>query len=107
MSSSVEVGSSPTTSPVSGDLSSIAGPVATGKAPQVEGYTVDSYTPQAATVGIITRQPDDSLARTTATVRWSPAGDWLLELPPTDNTTPRVQAIDTAPADMIDLPNPS
>ena len=86
---------------------SIAGPVATGKAPQVEGYTVDSYTPQAATVGIITRQPDDSLARTTATVRWSLAGDWLLELPPTDNTTPRVQAIDTAPANMIDLPNPS
>ncbi len=86
---------------------SITGPVATDRAPKVEGYTIDSYTPQAATVCIITRQPDESLTRTTSTVRWSVAGDWLLELPPTDSTTSRVQAIDTAPADMIALPNPS
>ncbi|NED59334.1 hypothetical protein G3I15_00180, partial [Streptomyces sp. SID10244] len=86
---------------------SITGPVATDRAPKVEGYTIDAYTPQAATVGIITRQPDQSLTRTTSTVRWSVAGDWLLELPPTDSTTSRVQAIDTAPSDMIDLPNPS
>ncbi|AFR51488.1 hypothetical protein [Gordonia sp. KTR9] len=86
---------------------SITGPVDDDKAPVVEGYTIDAYTPQAATVGIITRQPDQSLTRTTSTVRWSAAGDWLLELPPTDSTTSRVQAIDAAPADMIDLPNPS
>ncbi|WP_262338938.1 hypothetical protein [Gordonia sp. CNJ-863] len=86
---------------------SIVHPVEKDQAPVVEGYTIDSYTPQKATVGIITRQPDKSLTRTTATVVWSVTGDWLLELPATDNTTPRVQAITTAPADMIDLPEPS
>lgn len=86
---------------------SISGPVATGTAPTVQGYTIDAYSPQKATVGIITGQPDQSLTRTTATVVWSAAGDWLLELPATDNTTPRVQAITAAPADMIALPTPS
>lgn len=85
---------------------SITQPVATAKAPVVRGYTIDSYTPAAATVGIITAQPDRSLTRTTVTVGWSAAGDWLLELPAVDDQTNRVQAIASEPAGMIRLPAP-
>ncbi|UPW16445.1 hypothetical protein M0655_23375 (plasmid) [Gordonia amicalis] len=83
---------------------SITQPVPKGKAPRVIGYTVESYTPDRATVAIVTRQSDDSLTRTTADVKWMVSGDWLLELPAVDSTTNRVQALDAPPANMIRLP---
>ncbi|WP_308127720.1 hypothetical protein [Gordonia paraffinivorans] len=83
---------------------SITQPVPKDQAPKVIGYTVESYAPDRATVGIITRQVDDSITKTTADVKWVAGGDWLLELPPVDNTTNRVQALADPPADMIHLP---
>lgn len=83
---------------------SITQPVPKDKAPRVIGYTVESFTPDKATIGIVDRQSDDSLTKTTTTVKWVVSGDWLLELPPVDNTTNRVQALDAPPASMIHLP---
>lgn len=83
---------------------SITQPVPKDKAPRVIGYSVESFTPDKANVGIVTRQSDDSITKTTATVRWVVSGDWLLELPAVDNTTNRIQALDTPPANMIRLP---
>lgn len=83
---------------------SITQAVPKDKAPKVIGYTVESYTPDKATIAIITRQSDDSLTKTIATVKWVLSGDWLLELPPVDNTTNRVEALADPPATMIRLP---
>ncbi|MFE9328237.1 hypothetical protein ACIHDR_43380 [Nocardia sp. NPDC052278] len=79
---------------------SITSEISTG-APQVLGYLIRHYTPQAADIAIYTRQADASLTRNNVTVLWQ-SGDWrlLVEAQP---TTPTVAAIDATPVDMVAL----
>ena len=81
---------------------SITAPVAEA-APRICGYEMTRYTPQRAAVSIVTRQRDNSLTANAASVVWSAAGDWQLQLPDPSAQTAPVTAIDTLPASMIAL----
>jgi hypothetical protein len=83
-------------------------------APKIIGYTLPDYSPDAATVSIVQRFPDTSLAAVAAQVTWS-GGDWKLALPdpqreqfPQDYVSAEVAgnpvtALDEVPADMVAL----
>lgn len=84
-------------------LISITSPVPQDQAPVVIGYTIADYTPDKASVTIVSRQPDTSLTENIATVVWSASGDWLLQLPETGDES-RVSVVQRVPAEMIRVP---
>ena len=71
--------------------------------PAVCGYQMRKYTPERADVAIITRQKDRSYTSNAASVVWSAAGDWLLQLPDATSSTPPVSAVPGIPASTIVL----
>lgn len=71
-------------------------------APEIIGYTVENYTPDTATVVVVQRFADDSLAATTTATAWH-AGDWKLVLPDATATDNPVAAIAAPPPGMVDL----
>ncbi|GAB91611.1 hypothetical protein [Gordonia rhizosphera] len=81
---------------------SITAPVA-AVAPRICGYEMTRYTPHRADVSIVTRHRDDSLTANAASVVWSAAGDWQLQLPDPSAQIAPVTAIDTLPSSMITL----
>lgn len=77
---------------------------ATDTVPTILGYLVTAYADTEAQVQTFSLYPDNSTTRNTATVIWAPDG-WRLRLPDTVTESP-VTAVDSVPADMVDLPRP-
>ena len=69
--------------------------------PTIVGYTIDDYSDTAATVGVVQRFSDDSLASSTTQVVWID-DDWRLNLP-SDDTTATITALDAVPSELVDL----
>ncbi|GAA2145742.1 hypothetical protein [Actinomadura napierensis] len=69
-------------------------PVLTGKAAQITGFRIVSYTPQTAVVGTVSRDPAHRgrTARTT-TVKWE--GDWKLAPTPEGSTGSAPKNVDS------------
>lgn len=68
--------------------------------PTIVGYTIADYSDTAATVDVVQRFSDDSLASSTTQVVWID-GDWRLNLPISDAAT--ITALDALPSDLVDL----
>ncbi|MBP2214717.1 hypothetical protein JOJ87_005129 [Rhodococcus ruber] len=69
--------------------------------PTIVGYTLGDYTDTAATVDVVQRFSDDSLASATTQVVWID-GDWQLNLP-SDGETATITALDGVPSGLVDL----
>ncbi|MFX1760182.1 hypothetical protein [Rhodococcus sp. As11] len=69
--------------------------------PTIVGYTIDDYSDDAATVGVVQRFSDDSLASSTTQVVWVD-DDWRLNLP-SDETAAAITALDGLPSELVDL----
>ncbi|MGV9948792.1 hypothetical protein [Rhodococcus aetherivorans] len=69
--------------------------------PTIVGYTIGDYSDTAATVDVIQRFSDDSLAASTTRVVWID-GDWRLNLPSND-TAATITALDGVPSELVDL----
>ncbi|UTM39748.1 hypothetical protein MX572_23090 (plasmid) [Rhodococcus pyridinivorans] len=68
--------------------------------PTIVGYTIADYSDTAATVGVVQRFSDDSLASSTTEVVWID-DDWRLHLPSDD--TAAITALDGLPPELVDL----
>ncbi|WP_330767005.1 hypothetical protein [Rhodococcus sp. M8-35] len=68
--------------------------------PTIVGYTVADYSDTAATVDVVQRFSDDSLASATTQVVWID-GDWRLNLP--SDTAATITALDGVPSELVDL----
>ncbi|WP_277371937.1 hypothetical protein [Rhodococcus rhodochrous] len=69
--------------------------------PTIVGYTITDYSDEAATVDVVQRFSDDSLASSTTQVVWID-DDWRLHLP-SDDTTATITALDAVPSELVDL----
>ena len=70
-------------------------------APAIVGYLFTDYTDTRATLDIVQRFPDTSLASARTTVVWV-GTDWKLDLPTSSATSP-VTALTEIPSAMVDL----
>ena len=70
-------------------------------APSIVGYVFTDYTDARATLDIVQRFPDASLAAARTTVVWV-GTDWKLDLPTSSSTSP-VTALTEIPSAMVDL----
>lgn len=68
--------------------------------PTIVGYTIGDYSDTTATVQIVQRFSDDSLASSTTQVVWID-GDWRLNLPSDDTAT--ITALDVLPSELVNL----
>ena len=68
--------------------------------PEIVGYTFGDYSDTAATVHIIQRFSDDSLAASSTRVVWID-DDWRLDLSTADEAT--ITALDELPSDLVNL----
>ncbi|WP_416063828.1 hypothetical protein [Rhodococcus indonesiensis] len=68
--------------------------------PTIVGYTVVDYSDTAATVDVVQRFSDDSLASATTQVVWIDS-DWRLHLP--SDTAATITALDGVPSELVDL----
>lgn len=68
--------------------------------PEIVGYTIASYNDSAATVNVVQRFSDESLASASTPVVWIEE-DWRLELPVENAAT--ITALDELPSDLINL----
>ncbi len=68
--------------------------------PTIVGYTIGDYSDTAATVDVVQRFSDDSLASATTQVVWID-GDWRLHLP--SETAATITALDGVPSELVDL----
>ncbi|MBD8055607.1 hypothetical protein ICV35_18240 [Rhodococcus ruber] len=68
--------------------------------PTIVGYTIADYRDTAATVDVVQRFSDDSLASATTQVVWID-GDWRLNLP--SDTAATITALDGVPSELVDL----
>lgn len=82
-------------------LISSSGTVDPAVAPSILGYVVTDYSDTAASVDIVQRFPDDSLATTRSAVLWTET-DWKLNLPTSQNAV-TATALTDAPVGMVDL----
>lgn len=71
--------------------------------PTIVGYTVADYSDTAATVDVVQRFSDDSLASATTQVVWID-GDWRLNLP--SDTAATITALDGVPSELVNLEEP-
>ena len=70
-------------------------------APSIVGYVFTDYSDARATLDIVQRFPDTSLAAARTTVVWV-GTDWKLDLPTSSSTSP-VTALTEVPSAMVDL----
>ncbi|WP_350247533.1 hypothetical protein RBB84_12075 [Rhodococcus sp. D-6] len=68
--------------------------------PTIVGYTIADYSDTAATVDVVQRFSDDSLASSTTEVVWID-DDWRLNLP--SETAATITALDAVPSELVDL----
>ncbi|QXU56795.1 hypothetical protein [Rhodococcus sp. LW-XY12] len=68
--------------------------------PTIVGYTIADYSDTAATVGVVQRFSDNSLASATTQVVWID-DDWRLNLP--SETAATITALDGVPSELVDL----
>ncbi|MDV6296503.1 hypothetical protein [Rhodococcus aetherivorans] len=68
--------------------------------PTIVGYMIADYRDTAATVDVVQRFSDDSLASATTQVVWID-GDWRLNLP--SDTAATITALDGVPSELVDL----
>ncbi len=68
--------------------------------PTIVGYTIDDYSDTAATVSVVQRFSDDSLASSTTQVVWVD-DDWRLNLP--SETAATITALDEVPSELVNL----
>lgn len=68
--------------------------------PEIVGYTFDEYSDTAATVNIVQRFSDDSLAASSTQVVWID-DDWRLNLP--SETAATITALDALPPELVNL----
>lgn len=68
--------------------------------PTIVGYTITDYSDTSATVAVVQRFSDDSLASSTTQVVWID-GDWRLHLP--SDTAATITALDGVPSELVDL----
>ncbi|USI92909.1 hypothetical protein [Rhodococcus pyridinivorans] len=68
--------------------------------PTIVGYTITDYSDTAATVGVVQRFSDGSLASATTEVVWID-DDWRLNLP--NETATTITALDAVPSKLVDL----
>lgn len=68
--------------------------------PTIVGYTIADYSDTAATVGVVQRFSDDSLASSATQVVWID-DDWRLNLP--SDTAATITALDGLPSELVDL----
>lgn len=75
--------------------------------PRVRGYRITDYSPQAATVEVVTSYIDESLASTRVAVVWRD-DDWKVVLPdPNDpQVGPATTALPSLPADLVVMEAP-
>jgi hypothetical protein len=64
--------------------------------PTLQGWTIDDYADDEATVTVFSSYKDDSLGSTTYTLKWL-AEDWKIELPG------EVKSIDALPSEMVEV----
>ena len=70
-------------------------------APSILGYRFENYSDDNASVEVVQRFPDDSLASTRTTVVWVET-DWKLDLPTVENAI-GAKELTELPSDMVDL----
>ncbi|MCW3472759.1 hypothetical protein LSF60_23390 (plasmid) [Rhodococcus pyridinivorans] len=68
--------------------------------PTIVGYTITDYSDTAATVGVVQRFSDDSLASSITQVVWVD-DDWRLNL--SSETAATITALDEVPSELVDL----
>ncbi|WP_084295210.1 hypothetical protein [Rhodococcus sp. p52] len=68
--------------------------------PTIVGYTITDYSDEAATVGVVQRFSDDSLASSITQVVWVD-DDWRLNL--SSETAATITALDEVPSELVDL----
>ena len=68
--------------------------------PEIVGYTFGEYSETAATVHVVQRFSDDSLAASSTRVVWLD-DDWRLDLPAEAEAT--ITALDELPSDLVNL----
>lgn len=81
-------------------ISVSGGDVDASAAPTVRGWVISDYSPEAATVSVVTSYPDDSLAKATYRLVWDD-DDWKVVL--AEDGAGDVVALDEAPAEMVEV----